>query len=187
MTVPPVLERWFEIIASGGSGDVEELLADDAVFYSPAVFTPQRGRAQAAAYLRAAEKLFAGANFRYVGKWFDAHSAVLEFAAEIDARSASAVVRGDDDPVGLTAAEVALVHWARSVATMPSSTTAADVDELRETGWSDDQIFAITVFSALRMAFSTVNDALGADPDPDLAGTTPLALQEVLSFGRHLG
>ena len=81
---PPVLERWFEIIASGGSGDVEELLADDAVFYSPAVFTPQRGRAQAAAYLRAAEKLFAGANFRYVGKWFDAHSAVLEFAAEID-------------------------------------------------------------------------------------------------------
>jgi len=110
-----------------------------------------------------------------------------KFAAEIDARSASAVVRGDDDPVGLTAAEVALVHWARSVATMPSSTTAADVDELRETGWSDDQIFAITVFSALRMAFSTVNDALGADPDPDLAGTTPLALQEVLSFGRHLG
>ncbi|HMZ14077.1 MAG TPA: nuclear transport factor 2 family protein [Mycobacterium sp.] len=96
MTVPPVLERWFEIIASGGSGDVEELLADDAVFYSPAVFTPQRGRAQAAAYLRAAEKLFAGANFRYVGKWFDAHSAVLEFAAEID---------------GLTVEGIDMIHW----------------------------------------------------------------------------
>ncbi|MCB0935558.1 MAG: nuclear transport factor 2 family protein [Mycobacterium sp.] len=96
MTVPPVLERWFEIIASGGSGDVEELLADDAVFYSPAVFTPQRGRAQAAAYLRAAEKLFAGANFRYVGKWFDAHSAVLEFAAEID---------------GLTIEGIDMIHW----------------------------------------------------------------------------
>ncbi|HNM12114.1 MAG TPA: nuclear transport factor 2 family protein, partial [Mycobacterium sp.] len=90
------LERWFEIIASGGSGDVEELLADDAVFYSPAVFTPQRGRAQAAAYLRAAEKLFAGANFRYVGKWFDAHSAVLEFAAEID---------------GLTVEGIDMIHW----------------------------------------------------------------------------
>ena len=96
MTVPPVLERWLEIIASGGSGDVEELLADDAVFYSPAVFTPQRGRAQAAAYLRAAEKLFAGANFRYVGKWFDAHSAVLEFAAEID---------------GLTVEGIDMIHW----------------------------------------------------------------------------
>ena len=96
MTVPPVLDRWFEIIASGGSGDVEELLADDAVFYSPAVFTPQRGRAQAAAYLRAAEKLFAGANFRYVGKWFDAHSAVLEFAAEID---------------GLTIEGIDMIHW----------------------------------------------------------------------------
>ena len=96
MTVPPVLDRWFEIIASGGSGDVEELLADDAVFYSPAVFTPQRGRAQAAAYLRAAEKLFAGANFRYVGKWFDAHSAVLEFAAEVD---------------GLTVEGIDMIHW----------------------------------------------------------------------------
>ena len=96
MTVPPVLDRWFEIIASGGSGDVEELRADDAVFYSPAVFTPQRGRAQAAAYLRAAEKLFAGANFRYVGKWFDAHSAVLEFAAEID---------------GLTVEGIDMIHW----------------------------------------------------------------------------
>ena len=96
MTVPPVLERWFEIIESDGGGDVEELLAEDAVFYSPAVFTPQRGRAEAAAYLRAAQKLFAGANFRYVGKWFDAHSAVLEFAAEID---------------GLTIEGIDMIHW----------------------------------------------------------------------------
>ena len=96
MTVPPVLERWFEIIESDGGGDVEELLAEDAVFYSPAVFTPQRGRAEAAAYLRAARKLFAGANFRYVGKWFDAHSAVLEFAAEID---------------GLTVEGIDMIHW----------------------------------------------------------------------------
>ncbi|MCB0942833.1 MAG: nuclear transport factor 2 family protein [Mycobacterium sp.] len=96
MTVPPVLERWFEIIESDGGGDVEELLAEDAVFYSPAVFTPQRGRAEAAAYLRAAQKLFAGANFRYVGKWFDAHSAVLEFAAEID---------------GLTVEGIDMIHW----------------------------------------------------------------------------
>lgn len=81
---PPVLERWLEIIAADGAGGIEELLAEDAVFYSPAVFTPQRGRAKAAAYLRAADTLFSTANFRYVGKWFDSHSAVLEFAAEID-------------------------------------------------------------------------------------------------------
>lgn len=96
ISVPPVLERWLNIIDSHGAGDIEELLAEDAVFYSPAVFTPQRGRAQAAAYLRAADKLFSAANFRYVGKWFDTHSAVLEFAAEID----GIVIEGVD-----------MIHW----------------------------------------------------------------------------
>ena len=93
---PAVIERWLEVIESGDTAGIDDMLAPDAVFYSPAVFTPQRGRAQAAAYLRAAEKLFAGANFRYVGKWFDAHSAVLEFAAEID---------------GLTVEGIDMIHW----------------------------------------------------------------------------
>ena len=81
---PPVIERWLSVIETGETDQLDELLAEDAVFYSPAVFTPQRGREKAATYLRAAEKMFAGRNFRYVAKWFDTHSAVLEFAAEID-------------------------------------------------------------------------------------------------------
>ena len=72
------------------------MLAEDAVFYSPAVFTPQRGRAKAAAYLRAAEHMFSGTGFHYVNKWIDSHSAVLEFAAEID---------------GLTIEGVDILHW----------------------------------------------------------------------------
>ncbi len=72
------------------------MLAEDAVFYSPAVFTPQCGREKAAAYLRAAEKLFSGNNFRYVGKWFDTHSAVLEFTAELD---------------GLTVEGIDMIQW----------------------------------------------------------------------------
>ena len=35
---------------------------------------------------------------------------------------------------------------------------------LRDAGFDDAQIFAITVFVAARLAFSTVNDALGARP-----------------------
>lgn len=93
---PPVIERWLAFIESGQANDLDEMLADDAVFYSPAVFTPQRGREKAAAYLRAAEKLFSGNNFRYVGKWFDTHSAVLEFAAELD---------------GLTVEGIDMIHW----------------------------------------------------------------------------
>ena len=81
---PPVIERWLTFIESGHSDELDDMLADDAVFYSPAVFTPQRGREKTAAYLRAAGKLFSGNNFRYVGRWFDTHSAVLEFTAELD-------------------------------------------------------------------------------------------------------
>jgi len=80
----PVIERWLDVIENGQTADLDDMLAEDAVFYSPAVFTPQRGRAKAAAYLRAAEHMFSGTGFHYVNKWIDTNSAVLEFAAEID-------------------------------------------------------------------------------------------------------
>ncbi len=110
-----------------------------------------------------------------------------KFDTELDPRSAAAIVRGDQAPVGLPPAEVALVRWARAVALRPYSTTSADIDALREAGWSDKQVFAITVFTALRLAFATVNDALGALPDRELAETTPAALQQAIDFGRPLG
>ena len=76
MTPPVIEQRWLAFIESGHTDELEDILAEDAVFYSPAVFTPQRGREKAAAYLRAAEKLFAWNIFGYVSKWFDTHSAV---------------------------------------------------------------------------------------------------------------
>lgn len=81
---PPIIERWLEFVGSGDPGRLDELLAEDAVFHSPAVFTPQRGRAVTKAYLSAAEKLFSGADFRYVGQWFAERSAVLQFTANLD-------------------------------------------------------------------------------------------------------
>ncbi len=88
MTPPPVIQRWIDIIDSdpseGAIDELDGLLAEDAVFHSPAVFTPQEGRAKTAMYLRAASKLFTGTDFHYVGQWFGERSAVLEFAATID-------------------------------------------------------------------------------------------------------
>jgi len=92
----PVIERWLEVIENGQTTDLDDMLAEDAVFYSPAVFAPQRGRATAAAYLRAAEHMFAGTGFHYVNKWIDTHSAVLEFAAEVD---------------GIAVEGVDILHW----------------------------------------------------------------------------
>jgi len=85
MTTPPVIERWHAFLEGGHApAALDELLADDAVFYSPAVFTPQEGKAKTATYLSAAAKLFGGTDFHYVGQWCSEQSAVLEFAATID-------------------------------------------------------------------------------------------------------
>lgn len=81
---PPVIRRWIEIIESGSTDELDSLLADDAVFFSPAVFTPQEGRAKVAGYLRAAAKVFEDADFHYVEQWYKERSAILEFAATID-------------------------------------------------------------------------------------------------------
>jgi len=81
---PPVIERWIDIVDTGRTDELHDLLAEDAVFRSPAVFTPQEGRDKAVAYLAAAAKLFSGTGFRYVEKWYSERSAVLEFVAEVD-------------------------------------------------------------------------------------------------------
>jgi hypothetical protein len=81
---PAVISRWIDIVDNNGAGSLDDLLAEDAVFYSPALFTPQEGRAKTAAYLSAAAKLFGGNDFKYVGQWYGERSAVLEFTADID-------------------------------------------------------------------------------------------------------
>ncbi len=81
----PVIERWHQFIDGGHDRAVlDALLDDDAVFYSPAVFSPQEGRQKTAMYLLAAAKLFGGTDFHYVEEWVGERSAVLEFAATID-------------------------------------------------------------------------------------------------------
>ena len=80
-----VIERWHQFIDGGHDPAVlDALLDDDAVFYSPAVFSPQQGRQKTAMYLMAAAKMFGGTDFHYVEEWIGERSAVLEFAATID-------------------------------------------------------------------------------------------------------
>ena len=60
------------------------LIAEDAVFHSPVVHTPQRGRALTVGYLQAALPVFLNDSFRYVREFSGPHDAVLEFQVEID-------------------------------------------------------------------------------------------------------
>jgi alkylhydroperoxidase family enzyme len=107
-----------------------------------------------------------------------------KLAAEAGAEGAARVLRGDDSPLDGT--ERALARWARQLARDPNSTTAADVVALRAAGFADAQIFAISVYVALRIAFSTVNDALGAQPDQQLGADTPAAVRDAVTFGRPI-
>jgi SAM-dependent methyltransferase/alkylhydroperoxidase family enzyme len=95
------------------------------------------------------------------------------------------VIRGDDED--LDAVEKALAKWARRVVGDPNAIGAEDVEALREAGFDDAQIFAITSFVALRVAFSTVNDALGVRPDHQLASSMPESVRSAVTFGRAVG
>jgi alkylhydroperoxidase family enzyme len=105
-----------------------------------------------------------------------------KLARSIGAEITADIVRGDDGP--LTQRGRLLAAWARQVARDPSTTTADQVAELRAAGFDDRQIFGLTFFVALRVAFSTVNDALGATPDRELLARVPELLAGAVTFGR---
>lgn len=107
-----------------------------------------------------------------------------KLAAASDEHTAAAVLRGTDE--GLSTCERAMAGWARKVARDPGRTTEADVQELRDAGWRDSQIFTMTVFVALRLAFSTVNDALGVLADAALRTTTPRVILDAVTYGRPI-
>jgi uncharacterized peroxidase-related enzyme len=84
----------------------------------------------------------------------------------------------------LTEQEKAIAGWARKIVKDPNATTSADVQALRDAGLNDEQIFAITTFVALRLAFSTINDALGAQPDRQLVESLPKGIVDAVTYGR---
>jgi hypothetical protein len=81
---PKAIGRWREIAKSHDAAALESLLADDVVFQSPVVHTPQRGKAITLKYLSAALTVLGGEAFRYVGEWLSESSAVLEFVTTLD-------------------------------------------------------------------------------------------------------
>jgi len=110
----------------------------------------------------------------------------LAWGGKLGQASEAAIAAGvlDGSDTGLTEQEKAMAVWARKVARDPNATTPADVQALRDAGLDDGQIFAITAFVALRLAFSTVNDALGAQPDGPLAQSLPPEVRAAVTFGR---
>lgn len=82
MTHP--LERWHQLVQKRSLEGLEELLAEDVVFYSPVLFKPQKGKALTAFYLAGALQVLGNEKFRYVREIVGAHDAMLEFETEVD-------------------------------------------------------------------------------------------------------
>ena len=96
MHTPATIERWHRLVKERDLRALHELLAEDVVFVSPVVHTPQAGRAITQAYLQAALQVLNNSSFRYLNEWFGADSAVLEFECVVD---------------GITVNGIDMIHW----------------------------------------------------------------------------
>ncbi len=63
------LDKWYAYMKSHDTAALWDLLHPDAVFESPVVHTPQRGRDITFKYLAGAEKVLGGPGFKYTGEW----------------------------------------------------------------------------------------------------------------------
>jgi SnoaL-like domain len=79
-----VLETWHRLVRDQDAAGLNDLLADETVFYSPVVHTPQRGKQLTTMYLTAALHVFGNESFRYVREIAGENDAVLEFEVEIE-------------------------------------------------------------------------------------------------------
>lgn len=78
------LAAWHALVQGRDTSGLPALLADEVVFHSPVVHTPQRGRPIVSAYLTAALAVIGNDAFRYVRQIVGEREAVLEFVTTID-------------------------------------------------------------------------------------------------------
>jgi hypothetical protein len=94
--MPRPIEQWHQVVKSRDAAALKALLAEDVVFVSPVVHTPQAGRPITLAYLQAAMQVLINDSFHYLNQWFGPESAVLEFECVVD---------------GITVNGIDMIHW----------------------------------------------------------------------------
>ena len=92
------LTAWHEIVRARDMAGLAALLAEDVVFHSPVVHTPQRGKAICTKYLQGALHVLNNEHFRYEREIVGPRDAVLEFVTQIDGIQINGVdlIRWDD-------------------------------------------------------------------------------------------
>ena len=86
------LQAWIDwILKDHGDAGLMDQLAEEVVFFSPVVFTPQKGKAVTFAYLSAAGKTIGGEHFKYTRVYDCGDRAVLEFETQMDGKYVNGV------------------------------------------------------------------------------------------------
>lgn len=78
------IKTWHGIVEKRDVQELDALLAEEVVFHSPVVHTPQVGKAITKKYLAAAFHVFFNESFRYVRELQSDRDAVLEFEVKLD-------------------------------------------------------------------------------------------------------
>ncbi len=112
-----------------------------------------------------------------------AHGAVLAEKV-LDPEVVRDAVRGDE-AAGLSDLDRAVMRLADRVAAGAADMTPDDLAELRGLGLDDAEILDVVLAAAARCFFSTVLDAVGAEPDVAYAALDP-GLREALTVGRPI-
>ena len=84
MTDSHPVQAWHALLESRDLSGLDTLLAEDAVFHSPVVHAPQKGREITKAYLVAASHVLMNDSFHYVREILGERDACLEFSVEVD-------------------------------------------------------------------------------------------------------
>lgn len=105
----------------------------------------------------------------------------LALATDVD--TAVGVLHGEENDA-MTYRDRTLTRWARKVADDPTTTGPKDIAELRALGLDDKEIFSLTLYVALRIAYSTFNDALGVPLDQQEVDKYPDEVVAAVDFGR---
>lgn len=82
--IEETLQKWHDYMDGKGEISLDDILAEDVVFHSPVVHTPQKGREITKMYLAGAAQVLGKSDFQYVRTVKSDNNAVLEFTAEIE-------------------------------------------------------------------------------------------------------
>ena len=82
--IEQTIEQWHKLAMAADASGLGDILADNVVFHSPVVHTPQEGKAITTMYLTAAFHTLNNEHFRYQREILQGSNAMLEFTTELD-------------------------------------------------------------------------------------------------------